>query len=79
MTAAVCAPACRNGGTCSSPNVCSCRSGWTGSICNQRKLICFIVIVLILLFLKLFAHLRVQMAELVLDPIPALAVVDGLD
>ncbi|CAI8005522.1 Receptor-type tyrosine-protein phosphatase F [Geodia barretti] len=31
---AVCSPSCRNGGTCSSPNSCSCQSGWTGSICT---------------------------------------------
>ena len=31
------------------------------------------------LFLKLFVHFGVQMVELALHPIPALAVVDGLD
>ena len=35
---AMCSPSCQNGGTCSSPNSCSCRSGWSGSSCSQRML-----------------------------------------
>ena len=34
---AVCSPVCSNGGTCSNPNVCTCASGWSGSICTTRK------------------------------------------
>jgi len=30
---AVCTPACQHGGTCSSPGVCSCASGWSGTRC----------------------------------------------
>ena len=35
---AVCIPACKNGGTCTSPGVCSCTSDWSGSRCTDRKL-----------------------------------------
>ena len=31
---AICTPRCANGGTCTSPNRCSCRPGWTGSRCT---------------------------------------------
>ena len=34
--AAVCTPVCSNGGTCSSPGVCTCTSSWTGSRCATR-------------------------------------------
>ncbi|CAI8005516.1 Receptor-type tyrosine-protein phosphatase F [Geodia barretti] len=32
---AVCPFGCANGGTCTRPRVCSCRSGWTGATCSQ--------------------------------------------
>jgi hypothetical protein len=31
----ICSPACANGGTCSSPGVCSCVGGWKGASCSQ--------------------------------------------
>ncbi|XP_065918832.1 epidermal growth factor-like protein 8 [Dysidea avara] len=31
----VCAHGCLNGGTCSSPEVCTCAPGWTGNNCEQ--------------------------------------------
>lgn len=34
---AICKNACRNGGTCSSPDVCQCATGWTGSLCETCK------------------------------------------
>ena len=30
---------CSNGGTCRSPNSCSCRAGWTGSRCTTGNII----------------------------------------
>ena len=33
---AVCTSACRNGGTCTAPNRCSCPTAWTGSTCTTR-------------------------------------------
>ena len=38
LYAAVCAPACQNGGVCTSPGQCACGHGWTGSRCDIRKL-----------------------------------------
>ena len=35
--AAVCSPGCYNGGTCVSPNTCSCASGWMGVDCRTRE------------------------------------------
>ena len=35
--AAVCSPGCYNGGTCVSPNTCSCDSGWMGVDCRTRE------------------------------------------
>ena len=35
--AAVCNSGCYNGGTCVSPNTCSCASGWTGRSCRTRE------------------------------------------
>lgn len=32
---AICNPSCRNGGVCSAPGHCSCRSGWDGSTCSR--------------------------------------------
>ena len=32
---AICTGGCLNGGTCSSPGVCTCAPGWTGSNCEQ--------------------------------------------
>ena len=37
---AICTPECENGGTCTSPGVCTCASGWSGSRCTDRKLTC---------------------------------------
>ena len=34
---AVCSPSCSNGGTCGSPGVCTCVSGWTGTRCATGK------------------------------------------
>ncbi|KAL9986755.1 hypothetical protein ACROYT_G000945 [Oculina patagonica] len=33
----ICRYGCNNGGTCNSPNSCSCSSGWTGSSCSIDK------------------------------------------
>ena len=35
--AAVCTSGCYNGGTCVSPNTCSCASGWMGVDCRTRE------------------------------------------
>ena len=35
--AAVCSPACQNGGVCTDDLVCECRAGWTGQHCSQGK------------------------------------------
>ena len=32
---AICSETCQNGGTCSSPDTCSCVHGWTGSTCSE--------------------------------------------
>ena len=37
LTVAICTPTCSNGGTCSSPGVCTCASGWNGTRCTIRK------------------------------------------
>ena len=34
-SAAVCSPSCMNGGTCSSPNTCTCTDGWIGESCTN--------------------------------------------
>jgi len=34
---AVCTSPCQNGGTCSSPNTCTCTSQWTGFTCTIRE------------------------------------------
>ena len=34
-SAAVCSPSCKNGGTCSSPNTCTCANGWNGDPCTN--------------------------------------------
>ena len=34
---AICVPSCSNGGTCTSPGVCRCTSGWSGSRCDDRE------------------------------------------
>ena len=36
-SAAVCTFGCYNGGTCVSPNTCSCASGWTGRSCRTGE------------------------------------------
>ena len=33
---AICTTPCVNG-NCTSPQTCTCQSGWTGSLCNQRE------------------------------------------
>jgi len=49
---AVCSPACSNGGTCGSPNTCTCPSTYSGTTCTIRKSrSCFIVNLSILLYL----------------------------
>ena len=37
---AVCTPECQNGGTCSSPGVCTCAPGWEGSRCTVGECVC---------------------------------------
>ena len=37
-----CTPSCING-SCVSGNFCDCFEGWTGDICNQGNLYCFVV------------------------------------
>ena len=37
---AVCTPECQNGGTCSSPGVCTCAPGWEGSRCTVGVCVC---------------------------------------
>ena len=32
---AICSETCQHGGTCSSPDTCSCAHGWTGSTCSE--------------------------------------------
>ena len=34
---AVCDCACQNGGSCTSPGVCTCDYGWTGRCCETRE------------------------------------------
>lgn len=34
---AVCSPVCQNSGTCTSPNVCACTSGYTGAYCQTGE------------------------------------------
>ena len=36
---AVCTRRCRNGGTCTAPNTCTCAPGWSGSRCTKGKLL----------------------------------------
>ena len=49
---AVCSPVCRNGGTCRSGNVCQCRSGYSGSRCqNGRYLVYHSILIHLMLFL----------------------------
>jgi hypothetical protein len=35
MFVAICSPSCVNG-TCVSPNVCNCNTGWQGTLCSTR-------------------------------------------
>ena len=37
---AVCDPECQNGGTCSSPDVCECATGYVGDSCQTGKFQC---------------------------------------
>lgn len=37
---AICSVACVNGTVCSSPNICACPGGWSGSNCSTRKMKC---------------------------------------
>ena len=41
LALAVCTPECQNGGTCSSPGVCTCAPGWEGSRCGIGNF-CFV-------------------------------------
>ena len=36
---AVCTPSCENGGTCTSPNTCTCQNGWSGDSCTNGDLV----------------------------------------
>ena len=37
FSTAICTPVCDNGGTCTSPGVCTCATGWSGSRCKDRE------------------------------------------
>ncbi len=37
FSTAICSPACQNGGTCTSPDSCSCPDGWAGSDCSEGR------------------------------------------
>ena len=39
VSPAICNQGCANGGSCTSPGVCKCASGWSGSGCTDRKLL----------------------------------------
>ena len=39
---AVCTRPCQNGGQCAAPNVCTCRSGWTGAQCERGMLVAYL-------------------------------------
>ena len=34
---AICSQGCHNGGTCVSPDICSCVTGWEGNDCKRGK------------------------------------------
>jgi hypothetical protein len=36
----VCTKACKNGGTCTGPNTCTCPSGWAGDDCSKSTALC---------------------------------------
>ena len=40
LCVAICNQGCHNG-SCTSPGVCSCNSGWTGNTCNTGKGDCY--------------------------------------
>ena len=37
LSVAICSGGCLNGGTCSTPGVCTCALGWTSNNCEQGE------------------------------------------
>ena len=76
----MCSPACANGGTCTAPNRCSCRAGWTGSTCaTGKKAYILIKSNLIICTFQLCVVLLVEMEVLALLLTDVLAEQDGLE
>ena len=42
---AQCTGGCQNGGTCTSPDVCTCAPGWAGSDCRTGEIVEYSLIV----------------------------------
>ena len=79
ILAAICSPQCVHG-SCTSPNTCSCNSGWTGSTCNKGLYIAnSLQFTNSRIILQPFVLLNVLMEGLALIPILVHALADGLD
>ena len=53
LIAAVCSSTCKNSGTCASPELCQCVSGWTGSQCATRNAFWYNLIMLSVVMMSL--------------------------